>query len=332
MPSLSATARHSPLRRRLLQAAALAACLPLSACNQPPEIGGTFLQLWREHLDWPREQWLRRLTATRALGCQQVFLQWAGIDREPAESWMASDALLGNLLDDCAGLGMGVHIGVPYDSRWWEILGSGDEAAFDAFLHRTAEHAGQYMQDAPWPRHAAFRGWYLPYELEQYNWAAPVRLGKLGDWLDSLSRVAVATSSQVPTISTYYSRLPTTGTLASMWSALLDRTAVHPMIQDGVGENGIGNYDALRPLHDLFIARGTKFDLILELFESLPTGKQDGTDFKARAASFRRVQAQWEIARDYGAQRLVAFAVDPWVLGDSPEAKALLSAWQATLR
>jgi hypothetical protein len=322
---------HSLRRRRLLQAAVLAACLPLAACDAPPAIGGTFVQLWRSHLDWSRDQWRERLTATHALGCKEIFVQWVGIDSEPDSTWIAPDSMVQLLLDESAELGMGVHLGVPYDERWWSAIGNKNDAVLDAFLASTRERSASYMQTALWTLHDAFRGWYIPYELEQYHWADPARLDKLAGWLGSFSEVAVATSGQPPTVSTYYSQLPTTGTLADMWSTLLDRVNVHPMIQDGVGVAGIGNYDALKPLHDMLIARGAKFDLIAELFEQLPATNGDGTDFKARSASFRRIEAQWKIARDYGAQRIVAFSLDPWVLGDSAEARSLLKRWQSAM-
>ncbi|WP_240324542.1 DUF4434 domain-containing protein [Trinickia diaoshuihuensis] len=331
MLPLRAARAHSPQRRRLLQAAMLAACLPLAACNAPPQIGGTFVQLWRSHLDWTRDQWHERLTASHALGCKEIFVQWVGIDSEPDSTWIAPDSMIQLLLDESAALGMGVHLGVPYDERWWNAIGDKSDAVLDAFLARSNERGASYMQTALWTLHEAFRGWYIPYELEQYNWADPARLDKLADWLGRFSDVALATSGQVPTVSTYFSQLPTTGTLAGMWSTLLDRVKLHPMIQDGVGVAGIGNYDALRPLHDMLVARGATFDLIAELFEQLPAAKSDGSDFKARSASFRRIEAQWNIARDYGAQRIVAFSLDPWVLGDSAEARLLLKRWQSAI-
>ena len=302
----------------------------LAACDAPPAIGGTFVQLWRSHLDWTRDQWRERLTATHALGCKEIFVQWVGIDGEPDSTWISPDSMIQLLLDESAALGMGVHLGVPYDERWWNAIGDKRDAVLDTFLARSSERSTSYMQTALWTLHEAFRGWYIPYELEQYHWADPARADKLADWLGRFSEVALATSGQVPTVSTYYSQLPTAGTLAGMWSTLLDRVQVHPMIQDGVGVAGIRNYDALQPLHDMLVARGAKFDLIAELFEQIPTAS-DGTDFKARSASFRRIEAQWKIARDYGAQRIVAFSLDPWVLGDSAEARLLLKRWQSAM-
>ncbi len=318
-------------RRRFLQAAALAACLPLVACESTVTTGGTFIQLWREHLGWTREQWQQRLATTHALGCKTVFVQWVGIDTEAGPAWTAPDTLLQGLLDDCAQLGMTVHLGLPYDDRWWKVIGGADTGALDGYLASTAGRTTAWMRDAPWPRHRAFKGWYLPYEIEQYSWSDAERVERLVRWLNTLSEVASATSGHPPRVSTFHSRLKTDATLAGLWSVLLDRTQVYPMIQDGAGAQGIAAYEPLQPLHDLFVSRAVAFDLILELFENLPPAQPGGDDFAARSASYARVKSQWNIARNYGAREIVAFAIDPWVIGDKPGAQALLDAWRGAL-
>lgn len=357
MPLVSPDAPASPLRRRLLQAAALAACLPLAACDAPVALTGTFVQLWREHLDWSREQWQSRLAATRAFGCTTIFVQWVGIDTENSgtsdtsgtssdagsggvpHDWRAPDTLLQGLLDDCAQLGITVHLGLPYDDRWWQIIGAADASALDAFLASTAARATAWMRAAAWPRHRAFGGWYLPYEIEQHSWADAARAQRLANWLHTLAEVAKATSTRAPSLSTYHSRLATTpasATLDGLWRRLIAHAELHPMIQDGAGAEGIDGYTALQPLHDLFVAQGVPFDLIVELFENIaPQGAQaqnGNAGFAARAAKYSRVAAQWKIARDYGAQRVVAFALDPYVIGDAPGASALRDAWRSALR
>ncbi|WMD23559.1 DUF4434 domain-containing protein [Achromobacter seleniivolatilans] len=302
---------------------------PLAACTPPLSLNATFLQLWRSHLDLSPEDWRQRLSAYRRLGCREIFLQWAGLEGGRPDDWMAPDAVLRTIFDEAEHQGLGVHVGLPYDQRWWDVLAGTDTPALAAYLNQTRERGVAYMQQAPWSKRRAFRGWYLPYELEQYNWASSERQALLIPWLDAFSRAAQATSRGVPCISTYYSRLPGDGSLMKLWSNILDHVGIHPMIQDGVGVAGLANYQALAPLHDMLLARRASFDLILELFEELPSGSTDGSTFKARSADFDRVKQQWAVARGYGAKRVVAFAIDPWVIDNTPEARALMQAWLA---
>lgn len=306
---------------------ALGALAPLAACAPPLSLNATFLQLWRSHLDLSPDDWRVRLSAYRRLGCREVFLQWVGLEGGRPDDWMVPDAVLRLIFDEAERQGLGVHVGLPYDQRWWDVLASQDKAAFTGYLDQTRSRGVAYMESAPWPKRRAFRGWYLPYELEQYNWASAERQGQLIPWLDALSRTAQATSRGVPCISTYHSRLPGDGSLMKLWQGILDQVRIHPMIQDGVGVAGLANYQALEPLHDMLLARRASFDLILELFEELPSGSTDGSTFKARSAEFSRVKQQWDVARGYGAKRVVAFAIDPWVIDDTPEARALMRAW-----
>jgi hypothetical protein len=245
---------------------------------------------------------------------------------------MLADAQIADLLDICTELGMGVHLGLPYDERWWKQINLSNAAGPAPYLAHIAEQGASHMYASTWPRHAAFRGWYIPYELEQYHWAAPERVELLVSALQPLAQAAAATSGQVPGISTYFSQLQTLGSLPTLWSILLDRVSLRPMVQDGVGVAGLRNYEALAPLQQMLLERRAPFDLIVELFEQLPPTRPDGSDFQARTASFERVRRQWDVARDYGAQRVVAFAIDPWVLNDTPEARQLLREWKAAAR
>jgi len=110
-----------------------------------------------------------RLSAYRRLGCREIFLQWVGLEGGRPDDWMASDAVLRMIFDEAEHQGLGVHVGLPYDQRWWDVLAKPDQAALIAYLDQTRARGVAYMQAASWPKRRAFRGWYVPYELEQYN-------------------------------------------------------------------------------------------------------------------------------------------------------------------
>ena len=170
----------SPLRRRLLRAALLApavgALATLPGCSVPVQVEGTFLQPWRSHLDWTMADWQRSVGLAQRLGCkQQLVLQWIGIHGAPEGDWQLSDAGLRMLFTAAGQAGITVRVGLPFEQSWWQAIG-GDDAALQAFFASSLARAQQWLAQAPWARLQAFGGWYLPYEIEQYHWADPVRL------------------------------------------------------------------------------------------------------------------------------------------------------------
>jgi hypothetical protein len=90
---------------------------------------------------------------------------------------------------------------------------------------------------------------------------------------------------------------------------------------------GWNNLKAIEPLLQYLRQRGVKFEVIVELFEQLPSARNDGTDFKAVSADYPRVQRQLEWAQTTGAERIIAFAVDPWATGTDPQAQRLRQQW-----
>lgn len=324
---MQAPAPASTGRRRLLQGlgvAALAASLP--ACAPAWSVQSTFWQLWPSHLELSPQAWRERIAAMHALGFREIIIQWVGASGG-AQPWQLPASTLALIFDEAERLGMGLQLGLPYDERWWRQLGNPDDAALAAFLQATQAQALAYAQASNATGLAAFRGWYIPYEIEQHSWAAPGRQALLAQWLRELSDPLAQQTGRVPAISTYHSKLPGALSLADLWNGLLDVVRLRPMLQDGVGVSGMAAYEALEPLHRMLLARRAPFDLIVELFEELPSERQDGTTFNARSADAARVRRQLRIARRYRAQRVVAFAADPWLIGPTPEAERLKREW-----
>lgn len=306
---------------------AMTAALLASGCQrQPGQFQGTFLQPWQSYEDLSATEWRRRMQTARALGCSEIVLQWSahyGGER----SWALPQALLALLFDEAAREGMGIRLGLPYDERWWQVLSATEPGVLSEFLARTGKECADVMRTSPWPAHAGFRGWYLPYEIDQYNWATPERRALLVLWLKNTTDASAAQTASPLAVSTFFSSLPTPGTLAGLWAEILDRVMLRPMLQDGVGTAGLGNYAGLEPLRTLLRERRVRFDLIVELFEQLPALPGTNDAFRARSASLERVRAQMQIARSYGAERVLAFAIDPWMLGESKEAQRLRAGW-----
>ena len=318
-------------RRHWLSLTVVGGALTLVGCRDVPVVGATFLQPWQDHLHWPPQRWRRALADMAELECEELFLQWVGLEGESEKMWAARGTMLQSLMDEAATAGIGVHLGLPYNQNWWNVIPQKDDAVITQFLQATGSHCASYMRSVTWNRHPAFRGWYIPYELEQYHWGSSPRLEMLSAWLKGFSDVSIETCGREPTVSTYYSELASSDMLAQMWSVLLDQVIIRPMVQDGVGVHGIDNYVNLEPLHQMLLKRGANFDLIVELFERLPTSANLVGQFRARTAGFDRLRSQWDVALNYGAKRIVAYALEPWVSQDSDEGKQLRNAWRSAL-
>lgn len=320
----------SPFRRRLLQGALLlpaaAALATLPGCSVAERVDGSFLQPWREHLQWEMADWQRPLHLAQRLGCRHLVLQWAGIFGGDDGDWQLSDTGMRMLLTAAAESGLQVRVGLPFEQRWWQAIGA-DDATLQAFFAESLGRARQWLANVPWARMQAFGGWYLPYELEQYHWATPTRQEMLGQWLLGMQQAAEMQGGDCA-VSTYFSRLPTEGSLVALWESLLARVNLRPMVQDGVGVAGIGNLLHLQPLLQLFTRQGTAFDAIVELFRELPGSAQEGNHFKAESADFERIRHQLQWASGSGAGNVLLYAVDPWLSQDTPQAKALRRRWR----
>ena len=316
-------------RRQLLKLALLApvaatlSCLP--GCSRPEQVDGTFLQPWLEHQTWKLADWQRSLHLAQRAGCSQLVLQWAGILGDENGDWQLSDTSLGMLFKAADDAGIDIRVGLPFEQAWWGAIGGSDEQ-LQAFFAGSLQRAHNWLQQSQLPEQPRFAGWYLPYELEQYHWTDPNRLQWLEQWLRSLQQ---ATSSKGGdcAISTYYSQLPTSGSLVSLWSYLLDRLELRPMVQDGVGAGGESGQQTLQPLLAMLRQRAVPFDVIVELFQQLPDRNGDGSDFRAQSADFERIQQQLQWARENNASNVLVYAIDPWLSQDTPQARALRYRW-----
>lgn len=286
----------------------------------------TFLQPWQSYETLSEMEWSRRLKVMRDYGCTEIILQWSGLYGGSYE-WKMPEALIQLLFEEGQKNGIGIRVGLPYNEGWWNALSGKGTRRISDFLERTQAICIETLNTSRWPKQPGFRGWYLPYELDQYNWATPERRALLLPWLSAIAETSAKRSSEPLALSTFYSRLPTEGTLAGLWSEILETVRLRPMLQDGVGVAGFQNYAGLEPLRLLLRERSIPFDLIVELFEQLPSLPGSNNAFRAKAASSSRIKTQMEVASTYGADRVVAFAIDPWLLSSSDAEMTFPYSW-----
>ncbi len=336
-PEMQTTAQGSTLRpglnrRRFLMASATATAalglgFSLTGCSPTPlGMSGTFFQPWMDHTNWPKETWRVKCLQMKELGCKDITIQWVG-ERSTEHDWRLSDETLKSIFDIADELDLKIRLGLPYDTRWWQVLESKSIEPIVEFLNEAKQRMEQFITQSRWHVRPAFLGWYIPYEIEQYSWATEQRKELLVNWLVAIVGSTRGTTQHPVAISTYHSAIVSESSLAQLWNIITERVALRPMIQDGVGVEGMANYAKLEPLRDLLKQKHIAFDLIIELFEEIKNDHLSSVDFQARSASLVRIKQQIEIAKTFGAEQLVSFSLDPWVMGDTAEARLLLKNW-----
>ena len=294
----------------------------------PARLDGSFFQPWRADFD-DLAIWPARFDLLQHLGCQQLILQWVdyvdGTDR-----FAASADTLNRLLDLAAARGLALRIGLPFDNGYWAAAAA-DEPKMDAHLKAVLTRQTRHIETASYAQHPAFAGWYLPQELDDYTWRRSGFLDRLLDYLSTITAAVAGHDDRLLAVSTFHSAFAASGVWPDLWSAILQRVALVPLIQDGAGvaaPTREGHSAASAQLAERLRADAKPFELIIELFEQLD--RDDGRaqqPFTARAASFARVRTQLERAVDLGPGRILGFAVDPYMTDRVAGGKALRRAY-----
>lgn len=314
-------------RRNLLITALLAGSGLVTGCAKKTIWAGTFLQPWKQHADMPETDWISMFSDIQRLGFQQIYIQWLGRTHS-GDDWMLSEQTIQALLDIASRLNMTLILGLPHDDRWNDILGSDSLLKISQFFDQTVQEAEALTQRTNWARHPSFKGWYIPYEIEQYHWNYEQKVLLLADWLKTLTTVLRRQSDITPSISTYCSLLETQQTMTALWDTIMQFGAqAYPLIQDGAGIYGQPKKDELDQLQQYFQSKKIKFDLIIELFQEQTPISADPKDFTAISASPERVQQQLARFKESGARQAIAFSAYPWLTSESETAKILRSKW-----
>lgn len=280
-----------------------------AVCAQRALLDGTFVQLTSAAAARPRSEWQALFDDARALGLEQVFVQWtladgvrfypappgvAGEDaaREEGAEAAASGRTVETLLELAAARGMRLWVGLAHDPGWWTgIDRSRPPGDVEVFLaRRRLQNVAVAREIAPLvATHPAFAGWYVPDEIDDRNWLGDERRTLVAAYLTELGEELrdVAPSTTVA-VSGFGQGWATPAQLAEQWSAILAGGGVDLLLfQDGVGAGKLSLADLeiyLPPLASAVGAAGRRLGVVVELFAS-SAGAADANGPVARPAA-----------------------------------------------
>ncbi|WP_321474768.1 DUF4434 domain-containing protein [uncultured Paludibaculum sp.] len=242
---------------------------------------GTFLQFWRSHQDWDAARWSQLFGYLSELHVRELVIQWTrydGIDYAP---------LTARVLELADQAGMSVWVGLAHESSWWRSVEQGGAAAQ---LGRIAErHLALAQELNPAVRgRAAFRGWYLPEEIDDGHWAGRAGTEALRAHVSRLHR-----GLRPLAMSGFSNAIVTPADLGSFWKRVAGGGLEKVLFQDGIGARPANAKSWPERLDALSRSLGRKLTVVVEIFE--PAG--DAAEFRGRPAPWSRIEWQLVVAR-----------------------------------
>ncbi len=228
------------------------------------------------------------------------------------------ELLIQVILDNAAAHGIGVYVGLFSDPSFFQSLNAPDPD-LKHYLTKLREKSFQAARGfrRTYGNHAAFRGWYLPEEIDDLNWQAPDRKEMLSAHLQALESGLKDMHAHKPmAFSSFFTGASSPRAYARFCRYLLKGTDRLLLVQDGLGT---GRMD-LSITRDYHIALNHALDKsdglhwVVELFnDELP-----GPDFSGKAVSLGQFNERLAIVHDdFKGSRLIAFSLRYWLERDA---------------
>ncbi|MCX6595001.1 MAG: DUF4434 domain-containing protein [Acidobacteria bacterium] len=246
--------------------------LSLLLASPPAPFSGTFLQLTREHRQWPEARWRELWLHLRALGASRLIVQWTQDGDEP----------LLDLLPPVFASDLSIDLGLVHEPRYWS-----DGAA--AFAGIEARCRALLPRLQPFAHQPNFRGWYITTEVDDVRWQTPATRMELVRHLKATVKAVRRVRRAPVAVSGFSNGALKPLALAEFWRRLLRETGVNQLLfQDGIGAGKL----TLAELPDYYGAlRRLPFLPVVEIFQMMRE-----TPFEAVAAPLSRVERQLVLA------------------------------------
>lgn len=287
-----------------------------AAGRSGPLVGGTFLQFWNVHKDWDAERWRALFGYLAELRVREVVIQWTRYDG------IDYSAVTGRVLEEAGRLGMGVWVGLSHESSWWRAL---EEGAADEALRRTADaHVALASElDAAVRGQRAFRGWYLPEEIDDVHWQGPAAV-RLREHVKGLRR-----RLRPLAMSGFSNGRMAPAELGRLWRQVAGGGLDRVLFQDGIGAGKLTLENWPGYLQALGRSLGRRLTVVVECFEAAP----GGVGFQARPAGLQRIVRQLDLAGRYSKNSPLVFSLPEYATPLGGEAAAqLYDEWRRVLQ
>lgn len=334
----------SLLGRVLLLLACLIPVCPLrAAAGVSPRFTGTFIQLLGHHQQWTSDQWRALFSSLRAIGVNELVIQWTVNDQTPLYASRhfkkAPHDVLPRVMDVAREQDFRVLLGLVHDSAYWRKIARNPKLVrvYCKRLLRDNLAAARELADR-FGSSPAFAGFYIPQEIDDRTWLPPEHLAVLEAYLTALRQGLRDIAPQAPVaISGFSNAFADPELLGRIWHTLLAQSGIDRVLfQDGIGVGKLGLDDAgifLAAVAEAARQAGRAFTPIVETFTQVDGPPINTKPFRAEPASLNRLIRQLALADRSPHTGIMAFSLPEYCSPFGvPGAAALYQAYKDGLR
>jgi hypothetical protein len=206
---------------------------------------GSFIQLWNTAGcycgQWSQAQWEEQMQKMKEVSMSKIVIQY-GVYGDNA--WYTPSSLsyvvytnstLANILNAAEKKGIDVYIGLYFDETW-NTVDKSQPISYSALLTKHKQVADELWN--LFGSNIAFKGWYIPQEINDLEWQSNTKRDLLANWLKDVSAyLKTKSAAKKVMIAPFFGPNMPADALKNWWESVLQTATnideIYP--QDGVG-------------------------------------------------------------------------------------------------
>ncbi|SCM72649.1 DUF4434 domain-containing protein [Desulfovibrio sp. 86] len=299
-----------------------------------PVITGTFLQLWDVHATWTEERWQSLFAALRAIGVDEVVVQWTVDGATPtyASKYFTAPARL--TLEKALRAARDQHIrvvlGLVHDQAYWEKIKRDPNHVRWYFrkLCTTSLAAAEELLRLDSGKNVV-SGLYIPQEIDDQSWLEADRQAELLNFLKDLRAGLRILAPHLPVaVSGFSNGYAEPETLKKLWQRILTQSGIDRVLfQDGVGAHKLNVNEVslfFGAVSQAAEKTGRVFTPVVEVFTQVDGAPVNQKAFRAVPAPLARIKKQLKIAGSVPHSGIMAFSLPEYCSPFGGEQAAVL--------
>lgn len=319
--------------------------LELQSTYSPPnqgnaQLSGSFIQLWNTSGcncgNWNQAQWDEEIKKMKAMCLDKLIIQY-GVYHDHA--WYSPSSLsfvqyqstaMNKIFDAAEKEGLTIYVGLYFDETW----NSSNKETVTEYNSLLTKHK-QVLDEVYglFGSSPSFGGWYIPQEINDYEWQNNPAKNLLFNWVKDVTDYANNISNAPIIIAPFFNLWQPADVLKTWYDELLtaapNLTSVYP--QDGVGiQRKNVNYHVplyYKAIQEACTNNNRNFGATVESFKQLTGWPIDNGSFSAESANWDTLKQQvWEADR-HNPSDIIQFSYS-YMQNNSSTANDLVQSYQ----